>query len=146
MVATTLARRFVSDDPPPALIERASAVYMKTDGDLRQVVRTIVTSPEFFSRAAYRAKVKSPFELVVSALRAANAPVDATPRAAQAVARLGQPLYGHQTPNGWPERSSEWLSAGAIADRVNFIGTLVARPGVTDSLRAVLESPDFQRR
>lgn len=146
MVATTLARRLVSDDPPASVVDRAVATYMSTDGDLRAVVRAIVTSPEFFSRAAYHAKVKSPLELVVSALRAADVAADTTPRTARAVAMLGEPLYGHQTPNGWPERSSEWLSAGAIADRVNFIGRLVARPGVSDSLRTVLESPDFQRR
>ena len=146
MVATTLARRLVSDDPPSTVVDRAADVYMKTDGDLREVVRSIVTSPEFFSRAAWRAKVKSPLELVVSALRAAGFPADSTPRAARAVAMLGEPLYGHQTPNGWPERSTEWLSAGAVADRVNFIATLVARPQVGDSLRTILVSPDFQRR
>ena len=146
MVATTLARRLVSDDPPASVVDRAAAVYMKTDGNLREVVRSIVTSPEFFSRAAWRAKVKSPLELVVSALRAADVPADTTPRAARTIARLGQPLYGHPTPDGWPERSTEWLSAGAVADRVNFIAALVARPRVSDSLRTLLESPDFQRR
>ena len=146
MVATTLARRFVRDDPPPALVERAAATYRSTDGDLRAVVRTIVTSPEFFSRASYRAKVKSPLELVASALRAAGVPADTTPRAARAVAQLGQPIYGHQTPEGWPERSGEWLSAGAVADRVNFIATLTRRASMDDATRALLESPDFQRR
>ncbi|NUQ19357.1 MAG: DUF1800 domain-containing protein, partial [Gemmatimonadaceae bacterium] len=86
MVAKTLARRFVSDDPPPALVDRAAGTYERTNGDLREVVRTIVTSPEFFSRAAYRAKVKSPLELVASALRAAGIAADTTPRAARAVA------------------------------------------------------------
>jgi uncharacterized protein (DUF1800 family) len=146
MVATTLARRLVSDDPPGSVVDRAADVYMKTDGDLREVVRSIVTSPEFFSRAAWRAKVKSPLELVVSALRAADVPPDTTPRIARAIAKLGEPLYGHQTPDGWPERSTEWLSAGAVANRVNFIAMLVARPQVSDSLRTLLESPDFQRR
>jgi uncharacterized protein (DUF1800 family) len=146
MVATTLARRLVSDDPPASVVDRAADVYMKTDGDLREVVRSIVTSPQFFSRAAWRAKVKSPLELVVSALRAADVPADTTPRVARTIAGLGQPLYGHQTPDGWPERSTEWLSAGAVADRVNFIAALVARPRVSDSLRTALESPDFQRR
>ena len=84
-VARKLAIRFVSDDPPAALVERAAQVFLKTDGDIREVVRTIVTSPEFFSRAAYRAKVKSPFELVASALRALGAEPDATPRSAQVV-------------------------------------------------------------
>ncbi len=146
MVAVTLARRFISDDPPASVVDRAVATYLRTDGDLREVVRTIVTGPEFFSRAAYHAKVKSPLELVASSLRAMGAPLQAAPRATRAVAQLGEPLYGHQTPNGWPERSSEWLNAGAVADRVNFIAALVARPQVDDSLRTILESPDFQRR
>ncbi|HEX2780022.1 MAG TPA: DUF1800 domain-containing protein [Gemmatimonadaceae bacterium] len=146
MVATTLARRFVSDDPPPALVARAAAVYQRTDGNLREVTRAIVTSPEFFARDAYRAKIKSPLELVASALRATGIPADSTPRAAHAVAQLGQPIYGRQTPDGWPERSSEWLSAGAVADRVNFIALITKRAAIDDSTRALLESPDFQRR
>ena len=119
-VATKLVRRFVSDSPPPALVERAAAAFQRTDGDLREVVRTIVTSPEFFSAGAYRAKVKSPFELVTSALRALGAAPDATPRTAQAIARLGQPLHGHQAPNGWPETGAAWINAGAILGRIDF--------------------------
>jgi hypothetical protein len=119
-ISRKLAQRFVSDSPPPELVARAAATYRRTDGDIREVVRTIVTSPEFFSRAAYRAKVKSPFELVTSALRALNADVDPTPRTAQIVARLGQPIFGRQTPDGWPETGSEWMNAGAILNRINF--------------------------
>ena len=83
-------------------------------------MRTIVTSPEFFSRAAYRAKVKSPFELVASALRAVGARPDTTPRSAQLVAFLGAPIFGHQAPNGWPETGDSWMNAGAILNRINF--------------------------
>ncbi len=119
-IALKLSRRFVSDTPPPALVERAAATFTRTDGDIREVVRTIVTSPEFFSRAAYRSKVKSPFELVVSALRAMNAAPDTTPRMAMIVARLGQPLYGHQAPNGYPETGDSWINTGAILNRINF--------------------------
>ena len=119
-IATKLARRFVSDDPPASLVDRAAETFRRTDGDIREVVRTIVTSEEFFSSAAYRAKVKSPFELVVSALRAMNATPDMTPRSAQVVARLGQPLFLHQAPNGWPERGEAWINTGAILNRINF--------------------------
>ncbi|MGQ0712485.1 MAG: DUF1800 domain-containing protein [Gemmatimonadaceae bacterium] len=119
-IATKLARRFVSDDPPASLVEKAAATFTRTGGDIREVVRTIVTSSEFFSAAAYRAKVKSPFELVVSAMRALNAIPDATPRTAQVVARLGQPLYLHQAPNGWPDRGDAWINTGAILNRINF--------------------------
>ena len=119
-IARKLAVRFVSDDPPPALIDRAAATYMRTDGDIREVVRTIVTSSEFFSRGAYRSKVKSPFELVASALRAVGAAADTTMRSAQTVAYLGQPIYGHQAPNGWPETGESWMNTGAILNRINF--------------------------
>ena len=119
-IAAKLARRLVSDTPPAELVARAAATFTRTDGDIREVVRTIVTSPEFFSRAAYRAKVKSPFEVVVSAMRAIGAEPDATPRTAQLVARLGQPIYGHQAPNGWPETSAPWVNTGAILNRINF--------------------------
>ena len=119
-IATKLARRFVSDDPPASLVDRAAETFQRTDGDIREVVRTIVTSQEFFASSAYRAKVKSPFELVVSALRAMNATPDMTPRSAQVVARLGQPLFLHQAPNGWPERGDAWINTGAILNRINF--------------------------
>ena len=119
-IARKLAVRFVSDDPPPAIVDRAARTFLATDGDIRETVRTIVTSPEFFSRAAYRSKVKSPFELVASALRAVGAPADTTPRSAQAVAFLGAPIFGHQAPNGWPETGDAWMNAGAILNRINF--------------------------
>lgn len=131
-VATKLARRFVSDTPPAALVTRAAATFSRTDGNIREVVRTIVTSPEFFASAAYRAKVKSPFELVASALRAMNAPADSTPRTTQLVSRLGQPIFGHQAPNGYPETGDAWMNTGAILNRINF-GLAVASgrvPGV----------------
>jgi len=119
-IARKLAIRFVSDDPSPALVERAAQTFLKTDGDIRETVRTIVTSPEFFSRAAYHAKVKSPFELVASSLRALGAQPDTTPRSAQVVAFLGEPIFGHQAPNGWPETGEAWMNAGAILNRINF--------------------------
>jgi uncharacterized protein (DUF1800 family) len=132
-IARKLVVRFVSDSPPPELVARAAETFRRTGGDIRAVVRTIVMSPEFFSRAAYRTKVKSPFELVASALRAVNAEIDTTPRTAQIVARLGQPIFGRQTPDGWPETGGEWMNAGAILNRINF-GLAVAAgqvPGAT---------------
>jgi uncharacterized protein (DUF1800 family) len=146
LIATKLVMRFVNDDPPPALVARAAAVFTSTDGDLRETLRAILTSPEFFSRAAFRSKVKSPFELVASGMRAVGASPDTTPRAARTVAQLGQPLYGHRDPNGWPEKSAEWLSAGAVVSRINFGLGLAARVPLGDSLRASLASPEFQRR
>ncbi|MDB4905389.1 MAG: hypothetical protein JWO05_173 [Gemmatimonadetes bacterium] len=119
-VTRKLAARFVSDVPAPALVDRCAARFTSSDGDIRETVRCLVTSPEFFSRSVYRAKVKSPFELVASALRAMNAPPDSTARSAQIVARLGQPIFGRQTPDGWPDRADAWMNTGAILSRINF--------------------------
>jgi hypothetical protein len=119
-IATKLVRRFVSDDPPQALVDQAAAVFAKTDGDIREVVRTIITSNEFFAQRAFRSKVKSPFEVVVSAMRAMNAEPDSTPRTAQVIAYLGQPIFGHQAPNGYPETGDAWMNTGAILNRINF--------------------------
>jgi len=119
-ITTKLARHFVSDDPPKSLVDRCADTFSKSDGDIRETVKCIVTSPEFFSRDAYRAKVKTPFEVVASALRAVNAQPDFTPRTAQIVARLGQPIFGRQTPDGWPDRGDAWMNTGAILNRINF--------------------------
>ncbi|MEO7367649.1 MAG: DUF1800 domain-containing protein [Gemmatimonadaceae bacterium] len=119
-IAEKLVRHFVSDDPPKALVDQAAAVFTKTDGDIREVVRTIITSNEFFSEQAFRSKVKSPFEVVVSAMRAMDAQPDSTPRTAQVIAYLGQPIFGHRAPNGYPDTGDAWMNAGAILNRINF--------------------------
>jgi uncharacterized protein (DUF1800 family) len=119
-IATKLARRFISDNPPQSVIDRAASVFLKTDGDIRETLKSIITSNEFFAQNAYRSKVKSPFEVVVSAMRALNASPDSTPRTAGAIAYLGEPLYGHQAPNGYPETGDAWMNTGAILNRINF--------------------------
>ncbi|MDQ2889206.1 MAG: DUF1800 domain-containing protein [Gemmatimonadota bacterium] len=132
-IARQLARRFVTDSPSTALVEAAAQTFLKTDGDIRAVVRTIVTSPEFFSSRAYHTKVKSPFEVVVSAARALGAQPDSTPRTALAVAYLGEPIFGHRDPNGWPETGDAWMNTGAILNRINFGQAVAANrlPGAT---------------
>jgi uncharacterized protein (DUF1800 family) len=119
-IAFKLARRLVSDTPSKALVARAAETFRRTDGDLREVVRSIVTSPEFFSRAAYRAKVKDPFELVLSARRIMNASPDTSASTAFQIQRLGEQLFGHLAPNGWPETGDQWINAGSLLDRINF--------------------------
>ena len=119
-ITLELARHFVSDDPPAQLVNRCAGTFATSDGDIRQTLRCIVTSPEFFSRAAYHAKVKTPFELVASSMRVFDAPPDTSPRAAQMVAQLGQPIFGHLTPEGWPDRGDAWMNTGAILNRINF--------------------------
>jgi uncharacterized protein (DUF1800 family) len=119
-IATKLVRRFVSDTPPPALVERAAARFRATGGDLREVTRTILTSPEFLSPDAYRAKVKTPFEFVASALRASGADVaDATPIVRE-LQQLGMPLYMCQPPTGYKDTADAWVNTGALVSRMNF--------------------------
>jgi uncharacterized protein (DUF1800 family) len=119
-IATKLVRRFVSDTPPPALVDRAAARFRETDGDLREVMRTILTSPEFLSPEAYRAKTKTPFEFVVSALRATGAEVaDAKPLVRE-LQQLGMPLYQCQPPTGYKDTGDAWVNTGALVSRMNF--------------------------
>jgi uncharacterized protein (DUF1800 family) len=125
-IARKLAVRFVSDDPPDALIERAAQTFTRTDGDIREVVRTIVTSPEFLSPNAYAAKIKSPLELVLSTRRALAAPVDTVAEAVDLLLTLKQPPFGYPAPDGWPETGADWMNAGALIARMNF-ATSIAR-------------------
>jgi uncharacterized protein (DUF1800 family) len=140
-IATKLIVRLVSDTAPPALVDRVAQTFLRTNGDIREVVRAIVTSREFFSRAAFRAKVKTPFELVASTLRALNAIPDTTNRLAGQVARLGQPIWQRQTPDGWPDQADAWVNSGSILNRMNF-GVATAQgnvPGMTIAKWAAAE-------
>ncbi len=130
-IATKLARRFVSDEPPAALVDRVAATFLRTDGDIRAVLVAIFTAPEFWSPEAYRAKIKTPLEVVASAVRTLDgrlAPAGAGPDAlagggvalAREVARLGAPLYEAQPPTGYPDRAESWVNTGALLARMNF--------------------------
>jgi uncharacterized protein (DUF1800 family) len=119
-VAYKLAQRFISDDPSPAVVDRAAARFRETKGDLREVVRAIVTSPDFFAPQSLRAKVKTPFELVVSALRATGADVSSAAAVARALTSMGMPLYLCQPPTGYAETAEAWVSSGSLVNRINF--------------------------
>jgi uncharacterized protein (DUF1800 family) len=123
-ISTKLARRFVADEPPTALVDRAAARFRDTHGDIREVVRVIITSPEFFAAEAYRAKVKSPFEFVVSAVRATNVEMAGALPIVQALRDLGMPLYGCQPPTGYADRGDAWVNTGALLNRMNFAVSL----------------------
>ncbi|HYV95944.1 MAG TPA: DUF1800 domain-containing protein [Gemmatimonadaceae bacterium] len=125
-IASKLARRLVSDAPPPALVDRAAATFTRTDGDIAEVVRTIVTSPEFFSRAAFRAKTKTPFEFLVSARRVLETPADTTLQTASQLAGQGMPIFGRLTPDGWPDRGEAWLNSGTIMSRILYGADIAA--------------------
>ncbi len=119
-VCTKLAMRFVSDNPPPALVERMSQTFLKKDGDIREVLRTMFRSPEFWAPDAYRAKVKTPLEFVASSVRATGADVtDATPLVRQ-LNNMGMPLYGMQPPTGYSMKADAWVNSSALLGRMNF--------------------------
>ena len=141
-IAAKLARRFVADDPPDDVVDRAAARFTETGGDIRAVVRTIVTSPEFFAAAAYRVKVKTPLEFVVSAVRATGVNVASATPVVQTLRELGMPLYGCQPPTGYADRAEPWVNTGALLNRMNFALALASgRIRTIDSDRAG-RSPD----
>jgi uncharacterized protein (DUF1800 family) len=119
-ISTKLVRRFVSDNPPQSLVDRVAGVYMKTDGDIREMLRTIITSDEFYSKESYRAKIKSPFELAVSAVRAMGGETIGGMQISQFIAKMGQPLYLYQPPTGFPDRAEQWVNTGSLLERLNF--------------------------
>jgi uncharacterized protein (DUF1800 family) len=119
-ISTKLAVRFVSDDPPPALIDRMTKSFLDSGGDIKTVLRTMFDAPEFWAPAVEKAKVKTPLEFVVSAVRASGATVNNAQGLVQALDRLGMPLYGMQTPNGYSWLSEPWVSTGALVSRMNF--------------------------
>ncbi|WP_164015683.1 DUF1800 domain-containing protein [Pyxidicoccus trucidator] len=137
-VATKLARRFVSDTPPPALVERLAKVFLDSDGDLRTVYRALFQSPEFWAPEVRGTKVKTPFEFVVSALRATGAEVTVRPRLVQSLAKMGEPLYRAPAPTGFPEVAAPWVNSGALVARLNFSLELVS--GRLPGTRVALES------
>jgi uncharacterized protein (DUF1800 family) len=175
-VATKLVRRFVSDDPPASLVNRAAGRFRNTHGDLREVTRTILTSSEFMK--AERARVKTPFEFVVSAVRVSDAEVRDARLLARALQDLGMPLYQCQPPTGYKDAMDAWVNTGALVSRMNFAAALASNqlrgvtigdpdavrrlvePGLSDSTRRTvaqatnaaqalaltLGAPEFQRR
>ena len=138
-IATKLVRHFVSDSPPPALVDRVAAAFTKSDGDIRETLRAIFFSPEFKSPDAYRAKVKRPFELAISALRALGAETNGG-QVHQWIARMGEPLYGFQTPNGYSDTAESWVNTGGLLERFNFGLSLASNriPGTRVDLKGFL--------
>lgn len=127
-IATKLCRRFVADDPSPALVARVARRFTETDGDVRAVLKALFADPEFRSESALRAKVKTPFEYAASLLRATNAEVRDPLQTAKALVRLGQPPYLCEPPTGWPDRADAWVSAGGLLERMKA-ANMVARAG-----------------
>jgi uncharacterized protein (DUF1800 family) len=131
-ISKELAQRFVADNPPEALVQRMAATFLKTDGDIREVMKTMLASKEFWSEGAYRAKVKTPFEMVASSVRALDATVTDAFALANQVGNLGEPLYRKQEPTGYSNLNSEWVNSAALLARMNFAMQLAQNrvPGV----------------
>jgi uncharacterized protein (DUF1800 family) len=119
-ISLKLAQRFVSDDPPPALVDRMAKTFEKKKGDIREVLSTLFHSPEFWADGAYRAKVKTPLEFVASAMRATGASVDNALPLVRQLGSMGMPLYGAQPPTGYSMKSETWVSSSALLNRMNF--------------------------
>ena len=143
-IATKLVRRFVADDPPGVLVDRVAQTFMRTDGDIRALLVTIINSPEFVSGESYRAKIKKPLELVASAVRAAGGTANGGPALARAVAQIGEPLYGAQPPTGYPDVAEAWVNTGALLSRLNFALSLTENrlPGTRVDLGRLLDGVD----
>ena len=131
-VSRKLAVRFVSDDPPQALVDRMAKTFLSTDGDMSAVLSTLFHSPEFWDADVYRAKVKTPIEFVVSAARAANADIENMQPLANAMREMGMPLYGCVTPNGYSWKADTWVSTNALVNRMNFALSMAGNrlPGI----------------
>src|SRR5438132_9817757 len=139
-VSAKLCARFVADEPPDGCVDAAVAAWQKTRGDIRAVLRAIFTSPDFWSAQVVRSKVKTPFEFVVSAVRVVAADPDTTPKLAQVVARLGEPLYQQPAPTGYAETEAHWVNSGALLARMNAAVALAGGrlPGIDANLDGVI--------
>jgi uncharacterized protein (DUF1800 family) len=145
-ISLKLCRHFVADEPPASIVDRATHTFIKSSGDIRAVLATILTSQEFNSPEAFRAKVKSPFELAASSLRCLDAETDGSAPMLGLIVKMGQPLFFYQAPTGFPDRANNWINTGTLLARMNFSMALAANkiPGTQLDLQALTPSEDSQ--
>jgi hypothetical protein len=138
-IARKIAVRFVSDDPSPALIDKMAKTFLDKDGDIKQVLITMVTSPEFWSASAVREKTKSPFELAIGAVRALHGTINQPYQLYNWVSKMGEKKYYYQAPTGFPDKGAYWINTGALLYRMNFGLALASGrvPGVSIDLAAL---------
>jgi uncharacterized protein (DUF1800 family) len=131
-VSLKLARHFVADNPPQALVDRMAETFTKTDGDLRAVVQTMLRSQEFFSEGAWEVRIKSPLDMAASTVRALGGKVTDAWAVVQKISDMGEALYGKAEPNGYPDVAETWLSAAGVMARMNFAAAISSGkvPGV----------------
>lgn len=153
-ISRKLAQRFVADEPPASLVDKMAQTFRKSDGDLRAVMKTLLFSTEFASEGAYRAKMKSPLEMVAGALRASQARLNSGIAVAQALTQMGQPLYRKQEPTGYSNNGEEWVNSAALLARMNFAvalsenkvrGVEIDRERYAAAARN-MGAPEYQRR
>ena len=147
-ISSKLCQRFVNDVPPDSCIDDAVAAWKRSDGDMREVLRAIFSGPDFWAPQNLRAKVKTPLEFVVSAVRALGVAPDTAPQLAQLVGRLGEPLFLHVAPDGYPEMEAAWVNSGALLDRMNTAMALAAGkvPGVVVTLDSIVAATTDPQR
>lgn len=138
-ISKKLAVRFVNDNPPASLIDKMAKTFLDKDGDIKQVLITMVSSPEFWSKEALREKTKSPFELAISAVRGLNATVSQPYQIYNWVTKMGERMYYYQAPTGFPDRGQYWINTGSLLNRMNFGLALASQriPGVTFNLASL---------
>ncbi len=119
-ISHKLAVRFVSDNPPQSLIDKMAKTFLDKEGDIKEVLITMVYSPEFWSKDAIRQKTKSPFELALSAVRSLNADLEKPFALYNSISKMGQKLYAYQAPTGFPDKGQYWINTGALLNRMNF--------------------------
>jgi uncharacterized protein (DUF1800 family) len=146
-IAKKLAIKFVNDNPSKELIERIASAFTKSDGDIRTTLKAIFTSPEFFAAENYRAKIKTPLELTISAIRALGGETNGGPGINGMLAKMGEQLYGWQPPTGYPDQAEDWVNAGALLERLNFGLALASNriPGTRVDLSKISSSTTIDR-
>ncbi|HEV7674934.1 MAG TPA: DUF1800 domain-containing protein [Candidatus Angelobacter sp.] len=142
-ISRKLAMRFVSDNPPQALVDRMAETFVKKDGDIREVLRTMFRSPEFWAADAYRAKMKTPFEFVASAARASGADIQNAMPLVGTLNRMGMPLYAMQPPTGYSMKAEAWVNSSALLNRMNFALQLASGklPGTSLNPQGLIPGP-----
>lgn len=136
-IARKLANKFVSDNPSEALVGRIADAFQKSKGDIKTTLKAIFTDKEFFAPETYRAKIKSPFELAVSSVRALGGNTNASPAFLAMLNKLGEVPYGYQAPTGYPDTAEDWVNTGALLERLNFAVAIASNrvPGTRVDLK-----------
>ena len=147
-IAAKLARRFVADEAPAAIVSKAAEAFRQSDGDVPTVLRAIVDAPEFFSRDFYQAKIKTPFEFVTSALRVTGSEAQVTHQLLRYLGRMGEPLFLAQAPTGYPDNAASWISADMLLTRMNFVADLLSNrlPGTNVPMETLKNRDSLVRR